>query len=463
MLDWSLTQGFLPVSIVVLGALLLGWLLWRPGRRWWRRTVPIAIAAGLLTAIVVKVAVDDVWQPWPDPLPIVVLVGVSVTGMTLVLAIRRPLRWQLRIVAALALVIVAAASMSQVNVYFSAYQTMRQVLGMKALNHVDFGAIAHPTTTATTATTATSSATQQAGPTDLPSTPATTTSVTPSTTALPPSTPPPPPSTAAAVPMPAAGTLTTVNIPGTMSGFATRDSYIYLPPAYGLTQQLLPVIVLLAGQPSHPIDWLAGGRADQTMDAYAAAHNGVAPVLVVADQIGSEFANPLCVDSTVGNAFTYLSVDVPAWIKQNLVVDPDPKHWAVAGMSSGGTCALQLAVNAPAVYPTFVDISGQDEPTLGTRSQTVKKIFGGDLTAFHQVNPIDVMARTRFPDSAGVVAVGADDTVYRPEAQKVAAAATAAGMTINYLEVPGGHTFDVWAAEFRAAVPWLMPRLGLPA
>ncbi|WP_407812297.1 alpha/beta hydrolase-fold protein, partial [Staphylococcus aureus] len=93
-----------------------------------------------------------------------------------------------------------------------------------------------------------------------------------------------------------------VTIAGTVSGFSARDAEIYLPPAYFTNPRPeLPVLVLLAGQPGAPEDWLQGGRLVQTMDTYAAAHSGLAPVVVVADGTGSELANPLCVDSQLGN------------------------------------------------------------------------------------------------------------------------------------------------------------------
>lgn len=67
----------------------------------------------------------------------------------------------------------------------------------------------------------------------------------------------------------------------------------------------------MAGQPGSPEDWLVGGRLTQTMDQYAAANEGLSPVVVVADATGDELANPLCMDSNLGNVSTYLSVDVP--------------------------------------------------------------------------------------------------------------------------------------------------------
>ena len=124
---------------------------------------------------------------------------------------------------------------------------------------------------------------------------------------------------------------------------------------------------MLSGQPGNPGDWLDGGQLAARMDAYAAAHKGLAPVVVMPDSLGSELANPVCLDSSLGNVATYLTVDVPGWIRKHLQVDTEPSSWAIGGLSAGGTCSLQMALTAPQVYPTFVDISGQAEPTLGTR------------------------------------------------------------------------------------------------
>jgi len=197
------------------------------------------------------------------------------------------------------------------------------------------------------------------------------------------------------------------------------------------------------------------------MDAFAAAHDGLAPVVVMVDQLGAPLANPLCMDSRLGKVATYLAVDVPAWVRATLQVDPDPSGWAIGGLSNGGTCSLQMAVTAPEVYPTFVDISGEAEPTLGDRAATVQAAFGGDEAAFAAVNPLDVLAQRRFPDTAGYLVAGDQDTVYGPQAQRVFDACRAAGMDVQLHVLPGGHTFGVWGPGLEQALPWLATRLGI--
>jgi enterochelin esterase-like enzyme len=249
-----------------------------------------------------------------------------------------------------------------------------------------------------------------------------------------------------------------------VSRFPARDARIYLPPAYFTDPRpVLPVLVLLAGQPGTTEDWLVGGRLTRIMDAYAADHRGLAPVVVLADGTGRRLANPLCADSRLGNAATYLAVDVPNWVRTHLQVNPDPRGWAVGGLSYGGTCALQLATTRPEVYPTFLDLSGQAEPTLGDRTTTIRKAFDGDADAFARNNPADLLARHRYPDSAGAFVVGLGDTESRAAIERLADAARAAGMDVHLTELPGGHTFAVWSAGLEKELPWLGHRLGLDA
>src|ERR671912_216639 len=88
---------------------------------------------------------------------------------------------------------------------------------------------------------------------------------------------------------PATGTsqVLTTPIPGTVSGFTGRDAYIYLPAAYfDPSPPLLPVLVLVSGQPGGPQDWIVSGNLQTQMDQFAAANGGLAPVVVVVDPNG---------------------------------------------------------------------------------------------------------------------------------------------------------------------------------
>jgi S-formylglutathione hydrolase FrmB len=428
MVDWSLTSGAIPVTLSVLGLLAGIGLLAGRNRQWWTWRVPVALGIGVAAAVTVALVVDHLWRPFPDQLPRVVVVTVGLITAALALAVARPGSWRPHALAAGAVLLVVVAGAVQINQYFDAYPTIRSALGMPLAHQRDLTTVARTAPRLVAAT---------------PGVPLSRTWTRPAN-------------------MPATGAVSTATIPGRRSGFQARPAWVYLPPAYlSAPRAELPVLVLLPGQPGAPRDWFDGGQLASILDKYAAAHAGLAPVVVVADPTGAELGSTLCVDSRAGHAYTYLTVDVPAWIRANLQVDPDPRRWAVGGMSAGGTCALQLAVNAQRTYPSFVDISGQAEPTIGTQAQTINQFFGGDPAAFQRIDPLHVLAVHTFTGSAGYIVAGRDDSVYRPQARRVFAATRAAGMDVTYVELPGGHNWRVWSAGLNQAVPWLTVRFGL--
>lgn len=429
-LDWSLVSGPVPVVVTVLGLLALLGLFVSRRRGWWLRWGPLALVAAGLTAWLLVTAVDDWWRPFPDGLTrnTAVWIGVGVLGVFLALFRLPGLRWRGRLGAVAAAALVLVLSAAQINGEFEQYPTLRalpgpwqvKVGGLSAADRVKEPTIAVPT----------GKTVEQVWK---------------------------PPAS-----MPAVGTLSTTAMPGTVSHFAARDAFVYLPPAYLVSPRpLLPVVVMMAGQPGSPDGLIAAVGIVDTLDRYAAAHHGLAPVVAVVDPLGSTFANTLCLDSRIARVQTYLATDVPQWIRTHLQTATDRGSWTVGGISFGGTCALQLAVNAPKVYGDFLDFSGQSEPTLGSHSETVAQAFGGDEAAFAKVNPLDVLKHTRFPDTAGALVVGASDGTYRPQQLEVLAACKGAGMQMTWLEVPGGHSYGVWKTGFEQELPWIAKRTGL--
>jgi S-formylglutathione hydrolase FrmB len=223
----------------------------------------------------------------------------------------------------------------------------------------------------------------------------------------------------------------------------------------------LPVVVAMSGQPGSPLDMVDSGRVDRLLDEYAAAHGGLAPIVVLPDQLGAQGANPMCVDSPLGDTDTYLSQDVPAWITAHLRVLPGPASWAVLGFSQGGTCAAQLGSAHPDLFGTLVDISGEVAPSRGP--DTVAAAFGGSAARYAAAAPAAIMAsRAPYADSAGYFCAGEVDQQYRPQVEQVAAAAEAAGMVTRMATAPGrAHDWGAVNACVRDALPSLGQRLGI--
>lgn len=264
--------------------------------------------------------------------------------------------------------------------------------------------------------------------------------------------------------MPTTGTVGAVDIPGTVSRFAARRAYVYLPPAARVAHPpRLPVVVALSGEPGGPIDVIDAGRLDATMNRIASAHHGVAPVVVIPDQLGARSSNPMCVDSPLGDAATYVTVDVRNWILAHLPVSRDRQEWTIAGFSEGGTCAIQFGAGHPALFGSVVDISGQLRPLNGSVAHTIRTGFGGSAAAYRRESPLGLIGAQRFSHTRGLFAGGALDARYSRMMRRVAAAARAAGMQVTTREVPGGaHNWHMASAGLAWGMNALVPWWGLP-
>lgn len=425
-MDWPLTNGAVPWIVLVIGLLSLGWLLVVRRRSWWTVTVPLIALGTAVAVFVVQYLEDNSWRLIADELPISVLVWIGVGVFGVALAVARCFctpRWRTRLAALLAGLLVLLAACSQVNVFYDQYPRLRTLVTALTRESTDLRTAGGGRRNATVRT-------PEGGTLESVWRPP--------------------------ADMPDKGSLSKVKIPGTVSGFDARDAWVYLPPAYRTDPRaLLPVIVLMPGQPGSPQDWLDSGQLAETMDAYAAEHHGLAPVAVSVDTLHSPLNNTICVDSKRGKVHTYLTQDVPAWIRANLQVAAAPGSWAAGGYSLGGTCSLQLAVTAPELFGSFIDISGQREPTLGSHQRTVDELFGGSSAAYDAISPLKIMQRKSFAGTNGLFIVGSSDGTFAPQQRDAYAAARKAGMNATYKELPGGHSWAVWRPALGVGLAWL--------
>ncbi|RKR73909.1 alpha/beta hydrolase [Frondihabitans australicus] len=264
--------------------------------------------------------------------------------------------------------------------------------------------------------------------------------------------------------MPRRGRVGSVTIPATKSHFDARKALVYLPPAALVASApALPVVVLMSGQPGSPLSVMTAGRVPQILNALARRDHGLAPIVVVPDQLGSAGANPMCVDGPLGNSATYLTEDVPDWITTHLHVQTGPTAWVVGGFSQGATCALQFATALPELFGSLIDVSGQQYPTLSSDDRAIDQGFGGSTARFDAAKPAAVMAaHGHYADTVALFAAGATDAVYSENARVMSALAAKHGIRVTrYLSPGSGHDWTTASNAFRRGFDLLYPRLGL--
>jgi S-formylglutathione hydrolase FrmB len=285
---------------------------------------------------------------------------------------------------------------------------------------------------------------------------------------------------------PTKGVVVPVNIDDDASHFPHRQELVYLPPAWFNTNPppRLPTVMMISSAFNTPADWLRPGGAFTAIDDFATRHNGFAPVLVFVDPTGSFDNDTECVNGSRGNAADHLTKDVVPFMVSNFGVSADRANWGVAGWSMGGTCAVTLAVMRPDLFSAFVDIAGDFRPNIGSKEQTIAQLFGGDVAAWAEFDPVGVMTRHgRYTGMSGwfdiptppgphSVAQAANPTLdsttgANPEGQDAAAnslcaIAGANGISCAVVTQPGKHDWPFAAQAFAASLPWLAATLGTP-
>ena len=433
----SLMHGWVPaiVQATAVTVLLLA-IGWR-SRRWRMVCLPLAVLVGGATAATGRWYIDSQGLAG-DPPPRSLLIWIGLTGMAvgvLILGWRR-VRWRRRSVAMSAVplcLLCAALALNQWVGYFPTVQT--------AWNQMTAGSLPDQTDRATV------TAMQRNGR------------------------------------KPVTGTVVPVDTGDSGSRFKHRGELVYLPPAWYATDPppRLPTVMMIGGEFNTPADWLRAGNAIKTIDDFAAAHGGNAPVFVFVDSGGAFNNDTECVNGPRGNAADHLTKDVVPFMVSNFGVSTSPSNWGIAGWSMGGTCALDLTVMHSDMFSAFEDIAGDMSPNSGNKTQTIDRLFGGNAAAWASFDPSTVITRHgRYTGVTGWFAINSGQQSQphvMPAANRVtpnttgdqtAAANTlcglgsAHGIDCAVVAQAGKHDWPFAARAFAAALPWLAGQLRTP-
>jgi S-formylglutathione hydrolase FrmB len=420
--DVSLMHGWLPLMMQVAAVAALVGAIGLRSRRWWLRSMPVAVALGVLVAAALHWYLD--WAAWtnePTPPALWAWLGASGLAAGVVVVGWRATRWWRRgsAVAGTGLCLLSAALVLNAWVGYSptVYAAWNLVMAGPLPDQSDPAGVA---------------AMARSGV------------------------------------IPTRGVVVPVTIGEQASGFRHRGELVYLPPAWfaSTPPPPLPVIEMVGAEINTPADWVRAGDAAATADAFAAAHGGYAPVLVFVDSGGSFGVDTECVNGTRGNAADHLTLDVIPFIVSRFGTASDAAHWGVAGFSTGGTCALDLTVMHPDLFSAFLDIAGDAGPNAGTKAQTIARLFGGDAAAWASFDPATVItAHSPYRGISGWFAVApSSDRAANTAGQDIVANALCRlgltrGIDCAVLAQPGRHDWLFAARAFTAALPWLAGQL----
>ncbi|MGW4804028.1 alpha/beta hydrolase [Kitasatospora sp. NPDC004272] len=264
------------------------------------------------------------------------------------------------------------------------------------------------------------------------------------------------------------GRVDSVRVTGTASGLSDQV-FVYLPPEYfnpRYARERFPVLLALAGYPGSSLHLVEGLRLPQT--AAGLQHDGrMAPtVIVMARPTVAPPRNTECVNVPGGpQAETWFAEDVPAALRSAYRVSRSAGSWGVFGYSTGGSCALRLAMRHPDTYRNAAGMHA--DYTVPNDHWTDGDLFRGDQDAARQFD-LDWRLKNLPAPRADLLLVStrAEDDFpatqkFLAEAQQVAAAHP--GFQVDSIFLPdGGHSFETWRRELPATLEWLSDHLDPP-
>lgn len=252
-------------------------------------------------------------------------------------------------------------------------------------------------------------------------------------------------------------------IPST-AGFHPRDATIYLPPAALVKDPpRLPLVVMMMGEPGSPTPTFVAAA----LNALAARDQGLAPIAIVVDQLGSEDQDPVCSDESIfGGVSTYVNTDVVAYARTHLKVIEDPRYWTIAGYSNGGACAIKWAAQFPGIWGNMISVSGDSFPGADDQAAAIAQGFRGSRAAYEAAMPAVYLRENagRFAGHHAVFTAGALDPTFSAFARSNAQLMQQAGFTTQLHEIPGAtHVATAVSGGLSYAFAALYPVLGLSA
>jgi enterochelin esterase-like enzyme len=259
------------------------------------------------------------------------------------------------------------------------------------------------------------------------------------------------------------GRLDHVRIPGAVTGLTT-DGYVYLPPQYfqpKFAADRFPVVVATTGFPGDAKNLITKLQYP-SIELQLIQQGKLKPLVQVLMRPSPSMPRDSeCEDIPGGpQAETYFTADVPLDIEASYRVQAGGRGWGMIGDSTGGYCALKLAMRNPASYSTAAALSGYFK---AAQDITTGDLFGGSALRRDEADLNWRLVHLPAPPVSLMLASSKEDGASYAQARAFAALVSPPTTVAQATVDTGGHNFTTWVRLLPAALTWLSDHLSAPA
>jgi hypothetical protein len=234
----------------------------------------------------------------------------------------------------------------------------------------------------------------------------------------------------------------------------------WLPPSWfsgGPGAATMPMLEMLTGYPGTPDTVINKMKAADALLAGIKAGTYQPTVLLITRPVLPFPRDTECTDVPSGPpTFSRMADTVPDTAATELHLHVT--GLAAAGYSTGGYCALKLAMLRPDRFAGGASMSGYYAPDPGLNSGD---LFGGS-TATKNANDLMWLLEHHKPPAASVLVACSKEERFESgyaAAQQFLAKVHSPMAAQEIVLDSGGHNFDTWRAEFPKILPWLEGQL----
>ncbi|MFD5111542.1 alpha/beta hydrolase [Streptomyces sp. NPDC058391] len=257
----------------------------------------------------------------------------------------------------------------------------------------------------------------------------------------------------------AGGQIHKIAVGGEKSGIDS-SALVYLPPEYFRPQyarKTFPAAVVLTGYPGTAENLITGLQYPKT--AWQLARDGkMQPMILV--MLRPTVAPPRdteCVDIPDGpQTETFFAKDLPTAVSQTYRVGTAPRNWGFIGNSTGGYCALKIALHHPERFSAGAGLSAYYKAAV---DPTTGDLFHGDQQLRNRADLL--WSLDHLPQGASSLLVTSSKKgegnlkATRKFIGKVRAPARVSSIILD----SGGHNFNTWRREVAPVLEWMGGRL----
>ncbi|AGS67091.1 alpha/beta hydrolase [Streptomyces collinus] len=258
-----------------------------------------------------------------------------------------------------------------------------------------------------------------------------------------------------------AGQVQKVDIIGRTTHLAT-PAFVYLPPEYFQPQnhaRRFPVTVVLTGYPGTAQALVDKLDYPSTIQQLAKKGKVQPMILVMLRPTVAPPRDTECVDVPGGpRTETFFAKDLRDSVMAHYRVDKTPASWGIAGDSTGGYCALKIAMHHPRSYAAAAGLSpyyrAPIDPTTGD-------LFHGDRKLQHSADLFWALKHLAAPETSLLVTSSRVGEHNFKDTLKFIKSVQGTSVTrISSIILPsGGHNFNTWKREIPPMLQWMSGRL----